>query len=108
MPKCSFCGKEYSIHKGLTYVKTDGNVFYFCSSKCRKNYNLKRDKKKVKWVKKMHISKKQEIEEIKKAAEEKKENKKEKQEIKEEKKEESETKVEQASEKGEKPAEEKK
>ncbi len=48
MPKCSFCGKDYDAHKGLTYVLIDGNVKYLCSSKCRKNMKMKR--RKVRWV----------------------------------------------------------
>ena len=48
MPKCSFCGKMYEIPRGLTLVKTDGTIKYFCSSKCIKNTKLGR--KEVKWV----------------------------------------------------------
>ena len=54
MPKphiCSFCGKEFSHGMGLMYVKTDATVLWFCSSKCRRNLDLKRDPKKVNWVK---------------------------------------------------------
>ena len=48
MPKCSYCGKMYDFYKGLTFVKVDGTVSYFCSSKCRKNMKLKR--RKVRWI----------------------------------------------------------
>ncbi|MBI2045246.1 50S ribosomal protein L24e [Candidatus Pacearchaeota archaeon] len=48
MPKCSFCGEMYEFPRGLTFVKTDGHVVYFCSSKCRKNMRMKR--RKVRWV----------------------------------------------------------
>ncbi len=48
--KCSYCGKEYSIHKGLTLVKNDGTVKHLCSGKCRKNMLMKR--RKVRWIKK--------------------------------------------------------
>jgi large subunit ribosomal protein L24e len=40
----------YDIPRGLTFVKTDGNVLYFCSSKCRKN--LKLGRRKVRWISK--------------------------------------------------------
>jgi len=50
MPKCSYCGKDYDIHKGVTLVQIDGNVKYLCSSKCRKNKDLKR--RKVRWISK--------------------------------------------------------
>lgn len=61
MQKCSFCGKTYEFPRGLTYVTTDGKIIYFCSSKCRKNtLKLKRDKRKVEWVKKAEWNKKPE------------------------------------------------
>ena len=52
MPKCSFCGEEYEFPKGITVVQKDGNVNYYCSSKCRKNIEMGRDKRKVKWIRK--------------------------------------------------------
>ena len=52
MPACSFCKKSYENPRGLTIFTFDGKSLYFCSSKCRKNYNLKRDPKKVNWVRK--------------------------------------------------------
>lgn len=48
MLKCSFCGKDYDDHKGLTYILKDGTIKHFCSSKCRKNFLMKR--RKVRWV----------------------------------------------------------
>ena len=48
MPKCSYCGKMYEIHRGLTLVKTDGSIKYLCSKKCRKNMAMKR--RKVRWI----------------------------------------------------------
>lgn len=50
MPKCSYCGKEYALSKGLTLVMKDGTVIHFCSSKCRKNMQMKR--RKVRWISK--------------------------------------------------------
>ncbi len=50
MPKCTYCGENYDVHKGLTYIKTDGTVNYLCSSKCRKNMLMKR--RKVRWISK--------------------------------------------------------
>lgn len=52
MPKCSFCGKQYEIPRGLTFVLPSGDVLYFCSSKCEKNYKMGRKPKKQKWIKK--------------------------------------------------------
>lgn len=48
MPKCSYCGKEYALNKGVTLVTKDGSVKPLCSSKCRKNMSMKR--RKVRWV----------------------------------------------------------
>jgi len=50
MPRCSFC-KKYKHPRGLTLVLNDGNLLYFCSSKCQRNHGLKRDPKKTNWVK---------------------------------------------------------
>jgi len=50
MPKCSYCGKTYSEHKGVIVVNSiSGKTKFFCSSKCRKNAEMKR--KKRKWAK---------------------------------------------------------
>lgn len=35
MALCSFCGKELNPGSGKMYVKKDGKVFYYCSSKCQ-------------------------------------------------------------------------
>ncbi|MBW6442403.1 50S ribosomal protein L24 [Patescibacteria group bacterium] len=50
MPKCVYCGKQYEIPKGTTLVMNDGTINYLCSSKCRKNMQMK--KRKVRWVSK--------------------------------------------------------
>ena len=52
MPICSFCKRQYNFPRGLTVYTTDGRIVYFCSSKCRKNADLKRDPKKVNWIRK--------------------------------------------------------
>ncbi len=57
--KCSFCGKKIEPGTGVMFIRNDGKVFYFCSSKCEKNMlKLKREPKKVKWVIKKKKSKK--------------------------------------------------
>ncbi len=50
MPKCSYCGKEYGPPRGLTLVLKDGTLKHLCSSKCKKNMQLKR--RKVRWISK--------------------------------------------------------
>jgi len=52
MTECSFCKKNYEIPRGLTFVLPNGELLYFCSSKCQKNYKLGRVGKKVNWVRK--------------------------------------------------------
>ncbi|MEM3010229.1 MAG: 50S ribosomal protein L24e [Candidatus Bathyarchaeia archaeon] len=55
MPKlrrCSFCGHEFEYGTGIMYVKNDGSILWFCSSKCRKNsLHLGRDARKLPWTK---------------------------------------------------------
>jgi large subunit ribosomal protein L24e len=62
MPPCSFCKKVYEIPRGITYILTDGKILHFCSSKCQKNHALKRDPKKVNWVKRPKKVKEEKIE----------------------------------------------
>jgi large subunit ribosomal protein L24e len=52
MPVCTFCKESYEFPQGMTSVQKDGSVKFFCSSKCRKNSELGRQSKKVKWIKK--------------------------------------------------------
>ena len=52
MPTCSFCKKNYELPRGLTIFLFSGKSLHFCSSKCRRNHGLKRDSRKVNWVKK--------------------------------------------------------
>ena len=57
MPVCSFCKKSYEFPKGTTVVQKDSSVKYYCSSKCRKNLEMGRFNKKVKWVRKSDVVK---------------------------------------------------
>ena len=50
--KCSFCGEAIRKGRGKMFVRTTGEILYFCSSKCEKNYFLGRNPRKVKWVRK--------------------------------------------------------
>jgi large subunit ribosomal protein L24e len=52
MPVCSFCRSQYEFPRGTTVVLKDGAVRFYCSSKCRKNSEIGRKSKKVKWIKK--------------------------------------------------------
>ncbi len=51
MVKCSFCGKTVTPGTGIVFVKKNGTILNFCSSKCMKNYlKLKRKPAKIKWT----------------------------------------------------------
>jgi len=50
--KCSFCGKVIKSGTGKMFARNDGTVFYWCSSKCEKNYDLGRESKQRKWSRK--------------------------------------------------------
>ena len=51
MPNCSFCDSPVSKGTGMIYVKKDGTIFNFCSSKCRKNsLDLGREGRRQKWT----------------------------------------------------------
>ncbi|MCD6340336.1 MAG: 50S ribosomal protein L24 [Desulfurococcales archaeon] len=49
--KCSFCGSEIPPGTGMMYVKNDGTVLWFCSSKCFKYFKMGRDPKRLPWTK---------------------------------------------------------
>ncbi|MBW3582420.1 MAG: 50S ribosomal protein L24e [Euryarchaeota archaeon] len=47
---CSFCGNNVEPGTGMMYIKRDGTVLMFCTSKCRKNMlELKRVPRRVRW-----------------------------------------------------------
>ncbi len=49
--KCTFCNTEISEGTGKMYVKKDGKIYWFCSSKCEKNMiGLGRKARKIKWT----------------------------------------------------------
>ncbi len=56
MPKCHFCNAEIKPGKGLLYVTNDAKQYWFCSSKCRKSFFMKRNPRKLKWVRKKQKS----------------------------------------------------
>lgn len=48
---CSFCGQEIEPGTGRMFVKKDGSVFHFCTSKCYKNMiELKRVPRRTAWT----------------------------------------------------------
>ncbi len=49
MPKCSFCGTDIKPGRGTMFVKNDGTIIYYCSSKCQRNAAM-RNPVKVRWT----------------------------------------------------------
>ena len=48
--ECSYCGYEIEPGTGIIYALNSGIVLYFCSRKCIRNWEMKRDNKKLKWT----------------------------------------------------------
>jgi large subunit ribosomal protein L24e len=48
--KCSFCGNEIEPGTGKMFVKKDGSIQYFCSTKCENNYKLGRIPRLTRWT----------------------------------------------------------
>ncbi len=57
MPKfktCSFCGRMIEPGTGLMYVLRNGQILWFCSSKCFKSYvKLRRRADRQEWVRRI-------------------------------------------------------
>ncbi len=50
--KCSFCDGRIAPGTGTMFVRRDGSILYFCSSKCERNFKLGRKPEKVRWTRK--------------------------------------------------------
>jgi len=51
MLHCSFCGKPIKPGTGMAYVRNDGVILHFCSSKCFKSaIRMGRDPRRLKWA----------------------------------------------------------
>ncbi len=49
--RCEFCGREIEPGTGIMYVRNDGSIHWYCSSKCFKNaLKLRRNPRKVRWA----------------------------------------------------------
>lgn len=48
---CSFCGNMIEPGTGMMFVKKDGTIFYFCSTKCHNNHKLGRVPRRIQWTK---------------------------------------------------------
>lgn len=47
---CTFCGTAMEPGTGKMFVKRDGTIFYFCSTKCQNNQRLGRVPRRVAWT----------------------------------------------------------
>ncbi len=63
--KCAFCGAEILPGRGIMFVKSNGDVLFFCSSRCEKYYFMGKKAKKLKWAKKGGKQRKVKVIEIK-------------------------------------------
>lgn len=53
--QCTFCAAAIPRGTGMMYVKVDGRIYYFCSSKCEKNMiALHRNPRKIRWTGEHH------------------------------------------------------
>jgi large subunit ribosomal protein L24e len=47
---CSFCGTTIEPGTGKMFVRKDGTIYFFCSSKCQNNHKLGRVPRRVAWT----------------------------------------------------------
>lgn len=52
MAKCAFCSKDIETGRGILFVTADGKILHFCSRKCKKAFDMGRNKKKLGWIRK--------------------------------------------------------
>ncbi|MFW9825300.1 MAG: 50S ribosomal protein L24e [Promethearchaeota archaeon] len=49
--KCSFCGYDIPIGRGIMFIRRDGTILNFCTSKCKKALLVyKKKARKTRWT----------------------------------------------------------
>ena len=49
--KCSFCGYDIGIGRGIIFVRKDGTILNFCTNRCRKAMlKYKKNPRKTRWT----------------------------------------------------------
>ncbi len=49
--KCSFCGYDIPIGRGIMFIRRDGTILNFCTNKCRKSMLIyKKNPRKTRWT----------------------------------------------------------
>ncbi|HXY87834.1 MAG TPA: 50S ribosomal protein L24e [Candidatus Acidoferrales bacterium] len=56
--KCSFCGGFVELGTGKMYVRREGTIYFFCSSKCENNHMLGRIPRRVAWTEQGRLARK--------------------------------------------------